>query len=41
MIVVSDGTAEVHREAHEAELRTLAWAFADIKTTDEVIEMLK
>lgn len=41
MIVVSDATAEIHRELHEAELKTMAWAFADIKTTDEVIEMLK
>lgn len=40
MIVVSDTTAEIHRELHEAELKTMAWAFADVKTTDEVIKML-
>lgn len=41
MIVVSDGTASLSRESHEAELSILAKPFADIKTTDEVIEMLK
>ena len=41
MIFVSDCTAEVGREAHEAELQILSRAYADIKTTDEVIKMLK
>jgi ureidoacrylate peracid hydrolase len=41
MIVVSDATAEVHRELHEAELKILSYAYADIKTTDEVLQMLK
>ena len=41
MIFVSDCTAEAHREFHEAELQILARAYADIKTTDEVIKMLK
>ena len=41
MIFVSDGTAETRKESHEAELQTLSWAYADIKTTDEVIKMLK
>jgi ureidoacrylate peracid hydrolase len=40
MIVVSDAVAEVDRTTHEAELRTMARVFADVKTTDEVIEML-
>jgi ureidoacrylate peracid hydrolase len=40
MIVVSDAVAEVDRTAHEAELRTIALIFADVKTTDEVIGML-
>ena len=40
MIVVSDAVAEVDRTTHEAELRTMARIFADVKTTDEVIGML-
>jgi nicotinamidase-related amidase len=40
MIVVSDGVAEVDRVTHEAELKTMARIFADVKTTDEVIRML-
>jgi isochorismate hydrolase len=40
MILASDATAEVHRDAHAAELKTMARVFADVKTTDEVIEML-
>lgn len=41
MIFVSDGTAEVHREWHEAELATMSWVYADVVTTDQVIEMLR
>ena len=41
MIIVSDATAEIQRELHEAELNILARSFADPKTTDEIIEMLK
>jgi len=41
MIVVSDAVAEIQRVLHEAELKTMAWAFAEVKTTDEVLEMLK
>ena len=37
MIVVSDAVAEVDRATHEAELKTMARIFADVKTTDEVI----
>ncbi len=40
MILVSDAVAEVHREAHEAELKTMARLFADVKTTEEVLAML-
>jgi ureidoacrylate peracid hydrolase len=40
MIVVCDAVAEVDRTTHEAELKTMARVFADVKTTDEVIEML-
>lgn len=41
MVVVSDGTAALRRESHEAELRLLPHPLADVKTTDEVLEMLK
>jgi len=40
MIIVRDAVAEVHRDTHEAELKTMARIFADVKTTDEVIELL-
>ena len=40
MILVSDAVAEVDRVTHEAELKTMARMFADVKTTDEVIGML-
>ncbi len=40
MIIVSDATAEIQKGMHEAELKTMARIFADVKTTDEVIEML-
>jgi ureidoacrylate peracid hydrolase len=40
MIIVSDAVAEVHRDTHEAELKTMARIFADVKSTDEVIKML-
>lgn len=39
-ILVSDAVAEVNREAHEAELKTMNRVFADVKTTGEVIAML-
>ena len=41
MIIVNDATAEIQREQHEAELKTMARIFADVKTTDEVLEMLR
>jgi isochorismate hydrolase len=40
MILVSDAAAEVSRETHEAELKTMDRVFADVKTTDEVVAML-
>jgi nicotinamidase-related amidase len=40
MILVKDAVAEVNRDAHEAELKTMARVFADVKTTDEVVAML-
>ena len=40
MILVGDAVAETNREAHEAELKTMARVFSDVKTTDEVVAML-
>jgi ureidoacrylate peracid hydrolase len=40
MILANDAVAEVSRETHEAELKTMARVFADVKTTDEVVAML-
>jgi hypothetical protein len=40
MILVSGAVTEVDRITHEAELKTMARIFADVKTTDEVIEIL-
>jgi ureidoacrylate peracid hydrolase len=39
-ILVSDATAEVNRDAHEAELKTMNRVFADVKTTAEVMTLL-
>jgi len=39
MILVSDAVAEVNRDSHDAELRTMSRAFADLKTTDEVVQL--
>jgi ureidoacrylate peracid hydrolase len=39
-IVVKDAVADVHRENHDAELRILGRIFADVKTIDEVVDML-
>ena len=38
--MISDAVAEVDRVTHEAELKTMARIFADVKTTDEVIGMV-
>lgn len=40
MILVSDAVAEVSRDTHEAELKTMSRIFADVKTTDEVVTLL-
>jgi nicotinamidase-related amidase len=40
MILVKDAVAERNRETHEAELKTMARVFADVKTTEEVVTML-
>ncbi|MGH7033687.1 MAG: cysteine hydrolase family protein [Stellaceae bacterium] len=40
IILVSDAVAEVHRDTHEAELKTMARVFAEVKTTGEVVAML-
>jgi nicotinamidase-related amidase len=41
MILASDAAAEVHREAHEAELKTMQRVFAEVKTVDEIVTMLE
>jgi ureidoacrylate peracid hydrolase len=40
MILVQDAVAEVSRDAHEAELKIMSRAFADVKTTDDVVAAL-
>jgi len=40
MILVNDAVADRNRETHEAELKILSRAFADVKTADEVVAML-
>jgi ureidoacrylate peracid hydrolase len=40
MILVSDGIAEVSRETHDAELRTMSRLFAGVRTTGEVEALL-
>ena len=32
MILVGDAVADVHRDTHEAELKTMSRVFADVKT---------
>jgi isochorismate hydrolase len=41
MILVKDAVAEVDRETHEGELKTMQRIFAEVKTTDEVVGMLE
>jgi nicotinamidase-related amidase len=41
MILVGDAVAEVHRDTHEAELKTMARVFAEVKTTADVVAMLE
>jgi len=40
MMLVSDAVAEVSRDTHAGELKTMSRIFADVKSTDEVVEML-
>jgi ureidoacrylate peracid hydrolase len=40
MILASDAVAEVSREAHDAELRTMDRLFADVRSSDEIIELV-
>jgi nicotinamidase-related amidase len=40
MILVNDAVAEVSRDTHEAELKTMSRVFADVKTTIDVEELL-
>ena len=40
MMLAHDAVAEVSREAHDAELRTMDRLFADVRSTDEVIELV-
>jgi len=40
MILAGDAVADVHRDTHDAELKTMARVFADVKTTDEVEAIL-
>jgi isochorismate hydrolase len=40
-ILVSDGVAEVSGETHARELKTMSRVFADVKTADEVMELLQ
>ena len=40
MILVSDAVAEVSREAHDTELRTMDRLFADVKNTDEIVQLV-
>ena len=39
MIVVSDAVAEIDRTTHEAGLTIMNRIFADVKTTDKVVQM--
>ena len=39
MIVVSDAVAEIDRTIHEAGLTIMNRIFADVKTTDKVVQM--
>ena len=41
MIIVSDATAEIQKEMHESELKTMDRIFADVKTTSEVLRLLR
>jgi hypothetical protein len=40
MIIVKDAVAEIDRDTHDAELKTMQRVFAEVKGADEVIGML-
>ena len=40
MIVVSDAVAEVSRDTHDGELKTMNRILADVKTTEEIETLL-
>jgi nicotinamidase-related amidase len=40
MVLVSDAVAEIDRESHDSELKTMRRLFADVETTDEVEALL-
>ncbi|MGH7091132.1 MAG: cysteine hydrolase family protein [Stellaceae bacterium] len=40
MMLVGDAVAEVDRETHAAELRTMQRVFAEVRTTDEALRLL-
>jgi nicotinamidase-related amidase len=40
MILARDAVAEVHRDTHEAELKTMQRVFAEVKTVAEIAAML-
>ncbi len=40
MVLVSDAVAEVSRDTHDSELKTMNRIFADVRTTDEVLDLL-
>jgi len=40
-ILVADAVSEVSRDTYEAELKTMSRVFADVKTTDEVVALLR
>ena len=41
VVLVSDAVAEVSRETHASELKTMGRIFADVQTTDGLLEMLR
>jgi nicotinamidase-related amidase len=40
MILASDAVAEVSRDTHDSELKIMDRIFADVKTTDEILQLL-
>ena len=40
MILVSDAVAEVSRDTHDSELKTMSRVFADVKVSDDILDLL-